>query len=333
MESRHVPAVYCRNLIAQLCEEEGIDWDDCLAGTSILASHLESDNDFTTHSNQLKVYERVAALSTNPGIGFRLGIQSGFGDQGLLGALLYTAPNVYTAFEKLERYIDVIGGMLSYRVERRADQLLLTCAVNGPVSMKAHLLAVEESIALWTHLALPVGGLASLTKIIRFDYPQPEHLELYEAHCPDIGLEFSAPQVQIVLSEKVLDLPMPGSNPATFELLDSQCAAQLERITASARRRVQDYLQRSDPQAWTLPEVAEHLHFSPRSLRRHLAAEGISLRSVLDQHRAEMSATALASGKSIAEAALDCGFQSADAFVRAFKRWHGTTPGRFRRHT
>lgn len=329
MESKHVPAIYCRNLIAQLCEEESIEPRRFFAGTTINASHLGNDSDTTTHSNQIKVYERVAALSTRPGFGFRAGAKNQFGDQGLLGALLYTAPSVAVAFTKLEQYIDVIGGMLRYHVSHGGSRLFLTCTINGLVSEAAQRLITEESIAIWNCLALPVGGLQQLTQQIRVDYPRPPHAHLYEEAIPEVEFQFGRPKLQIVLSRDVLDVPMPGSNPPTFELLESQCAAILERISPSLTQKIEQYLQDVPPARWTESAVTEHLHCSSRTLRRWLGEDGTSLRAILDRHRADVARRAFLRGDSVAQVADACGFAGADGFSRAFKRWTGLTPGAY----
>lgn len=329
MESKHVPSMYCRNLIARVREEESIEPADFFAGTAIDVTDLSSDSATTTHSNQILVYERVAALSTHPGFGFRAGATNQFGDHGLLGALLYTAPSVTEAFAKLERYIDVIGGMLRYRMILRGAHVLLACSVNGLVSRPAQQLITEESIAIWKHIALPVGGLEQLTQQIRIDYPRPCHGHLYESLCPGIEFLFNSPRLEIVLPREVLDLPMPGSNPPAFELLEAQCAAILEQISPSFTQRIEHFLTTAPPAQWTQGAVAEHLHCSSRTLRRRLSGEGTSLRSIVDRHRHELAARQLMRGEGVGRVAAACGFESTEAFTRAFRRWTGVTPRAF----
>ena len=63
------------------------------------------------------------------------------------------------------------------------------------------------------------------------------------------------------------------------------------------------------------------------TLQRHLAAEGISFKSVLNDARMGLARTYLDEGRlPIGEIAFVLGFADVSAFSRAFKRWTGRSP-------
>lgn len=82
----------------------------------------------------------------------------------------------------------------------------------------------------------------------------------------------------------------------------------------------------------TLRDTAQTLGLSPRSLQRRLAAIGTSFEEIVDQWR-DRQALALLSGPDggTAQIAARLGYTDASHFIRAFRRWHGTTPSDFRR--
>lgn len=82
----------------------------------------------------------------------------------------------------------------------------------------------------------------------------------------------------------------------------------------------------------TLRDTAQTLGLSPRSLQRRLAAIGTSFEDIVDQWR-NRQALALLSGPEggTAQIAARLGYTDASHFIRAFRRWHGTTPTDFRR--
>ena len=81
----------------------------------------------------------------------------------------------------------------------------------------------------------------------------------------------------------------------------------------------------------SLVTIAEQIGTSPRTLRRRLGDEGASFQALLDELRMSLSDRYLGEEKLTATAvAMLLGFSSASSFHRAFKRWYGTNPERYR---
>lgn len=77
-----------------------------------------------------------------------------------------------------------------------------------------------------------------------------------------------------------------------------------------------------------LPDVAQRLGMSHRTLQRRLRVEGVTFRAVLDAFAFEAAELAL-SVSTLKEASAELGYSEPAAFHRAFKRWTGTTPRQF----
>jgi AraC-like DNA-binding protein len=77
--------------------------------------------------------------------------------------------------------------------------------------------------------------------------------------------------------------------------------------------------------------VARQLNMSARTLQRRLAEEGETYQGLLDRARKETASRYLSrSNLAIGEVAYLLGFSEPAPFHRAFKRWFGVTPERFR---
>jgi AraC-like DNA-binding protein len=77
----------------------------------------------------------------------------------------------------------------------------------------------------------------------------------------------------------------------------------------------------------TATSMAHRLMVSERTLHRRLAAEGTTLRAVLDETRCALALAMLNEDQSpIKEVASALGFSSARSLHRAYRRWTGTTP-------
>ena len=77
--------------------------------------------------------------------------------------------------------------------------------------------------------------------------------------------------------------------------------------------------------------IADQLGRSGRHLIRRLADEGTSFKLLRDTLLRERAEQALRDGRRVADLAAELGFSDESACAKAFKRWTGETPARFRR--
>jgi AraC-like DNA-binding protein len=81
----------------------------------------------------------------------------------------------------------------------------------------------------------------------------------------------------------------------------------------------------------TLVKVARKLHVTPRTLQRRLQENGASFAALLTEVRRAQAERLLGhTSRPVADIAEAVGYADAAAFVRAFRGWTGTTPGKFR---
>lgn len=106
--------------------------------------------------------------------------------------------------------------------------------------------------------------------------------------------------------------------------IDRRCDEQFHRCVRTA-------LETSPERYPSLAEVAGGLCVSARTLKRRLRKRGLSYRRLLDEVRLSRGAQLLAQpGLSLETIALRTGYSSGANFSRAFRRWAGVAPGRFR---
>lgn len=100
---------------------------------------------------------------------------------------------------------------------------------------------------------------------------------------------------------------------------DRRALAMAERLQAAP----------ADPAG--LAELARGVGASLRTLQRLFPDEtGLTLEAWRQKARLVAAVALLANGAAVTTAALDCGYDSPSAFIAAFKRQFGVTPGRYR---
>lgn len=138
----------------------------------------------------------------------------------------------------------------------------------------------------------------------------------------------------IVFDDELLRMPCREHDPNLFRFVSAHAEAMLQHearnptTCSQVRRLVLELVERGEP---SLAEVARELATSQRSLQRRLKEEGTSFRDVIDDVRKDLALAYLTDHRmSVSEVAYLLGYSEAGAFVRAFKRWTGKTPGETR---
>jgi AraC-like DNA-binding protein len=117
------------------------------------------------------------------------------------------------------------------------------------------------------------------------------------------------------------------------QVLEAHARIKLQRPTGGGTLgfELQRAILAALPEGARMADVARALHLSPRTLQRRLAQAGSSYREALDGVREEVACRHLEDPSlSLAEVGLLLGFGEASSFHRAFERWTGRSPGRWR---
>jgi AraC-like DNA-binding protein len=171
--------------------------------------------------------------------------------------------------------------------------------------------------------------------LVTFAHPlSPARQAAYQRFfgCP---VQDSDSHIRVRFPLSYLAIRMPHADPGLKALLDRQADALLRALPDSDEfdRALQRVLLRllaeGEP---TLERAAAVLHLSPRTLQRRLAKQGFSWQQWLDRNREQLARQYLGDrALGLSDIALLLGFSEQSAFNRAFKRWTGLPPGKYRR--
>jgi AraC-like DNA-binding protein len=161
--------------------------------------------------------------------------------------------------------------------------------------------------------------------------PRPENPAPYEAFA-DAPITFGAPRNAIVTPAAVLEQSLPQADRHTMQVCERECRLLLARRADSGfAARVGELLMQWPDGIPDMGVAAAALHVSTRTLRRRLAVEGTSYRRLVDGARHARAVEMLSTfGLGVDQIAVRLGYADAAAFIRAFRRWTGATPGAYR---
>ncbi len=143
-------------------------------------------------------------------------------------------------------------------------------------------------------------------------------------------------RIGVELNRASLSLPIPESNQQEFELFRQQCQAKYTLrnenrffLTDQVRRCLQ-----TGSYELRLTDVAKQLNIGERSVRRQLNNEGISFRELKNQYIFQQALNLLKNPDlRIEEISETLGYSETSAFTRAFLKWTGVPPGRYRKRS
>jgi len=193
--------------------------------------------------------------------------------------------------------------------------------------------AIEFGFASIVGLAQRVTGRAGWPRRVRLQHSAPKDLTL---HTKLLGtnLSFEQSADELEFDRSLLELPLETADEGLREVVEAHARELMSRLPAgnTMRARVRSQvceLLRSGPVA--IEAVARRLGIPSRTLQRRLREEGTSFSELVDAVRRELSLRYLGDARiSIQETAFLLAFSDVSAFHRAFQRWTGETPSRFR---
>jgi AraC-like DNA-binding protein len=253
---------------------------------------------------------------------------------GLVGALLQSSRTLGDALGVLARHQRLLADDGLWDIRSGARDLQVSFVVPAAVLAEIGIAPIEMSLGAVLYGARTLTGMKLLPRQATFTFPRPSHAHEYT----DVfgrKLIFGAESNRLTFERAVGDLPITTSAPQLARLLEASVQDRLAALTSGKEwtTGVTEALQvvalRGD---FGAAAVASHLRCSPRTLARRLKEEGTSLRELTDSVRLTTARTLMGRRDvSLEEIASLLGFSEFRAFHRAFVRWTGCSPGKFRK--
>ena len=272
-------------------------------------------------------------LSGDPSLMIRAGQRLGVASYGSFGFALMSCANVREAVRLLIRYEQVLFRP-GWTVHDHQGGLLLRSRLSvGTVAQQqlvtellfSNLVSVGRS--LYGRTVERAEGVE-----MQLSYPKPAHFAIYK-RVFKVPVTFDCEHSKLFLPAQVLDTPVRTANRTEHVVFLQQCEEMLRGLGSAldTTAAVRQLLIESAGDFLDIDQIARRLHVSERTLRRQLEAESTSFRSVLDEIRDLLAREYLVKTElTIAEIAHLLDYAETVSFRRAFVRWNGVTPNRYR---
>jgi len=312
------------------CAKLGLDTREILAAAGLTAAQLDDPDGQVSCDRVAVLWQAALASAHDADLGLQAAVAVPFGAYRVIDFLAASAPTVGEGFVRVARYFPLINPTLELRIHEAATEVAVELAAHEPAALPRPL--AEFVLAVTFLHCRRASGREWPLRRATFAFPAPADPA---AHARVFGapVRFGQPRTELVLARDVWQLP---SHNASLELLrtledhaDRLLANQRAReLEARVARVLAEELRGGDP---SLVHVARRVGMSARTLQRRLADEGVSFADLVDRTRREFAEDYLRDRSlALSEIAYLLGFSEQSAFTRAFQRWHGTSPSRYR---
>lgn len=275
--------------------------------------------------------ENLVALTQEPSIALRLGSSMHLGTHGLLGHAILSSRSLRQAAGLLIQYSPLHGAQGKIQLAFTGEKAVLTFEPPFEVEGAPHFMVELFFAGVLTALRQLIGPLPDDCRV-ELSYTPQMSAEVYRRYF-GTQVSFGHDLNRFVGPNERVDQPLSAAEIPVADMYRLQCerllrdmdtagglGAEVRRMILGARGRFPG-----------MEEAAKRFNMSERTLRRRLAEENASYRTIVDDVRNYLAREYLKETPlTVADVASLLGFDDVANFRRAFRKWNDCSPQVFR---
>jgi len=328
----HLPVTY-PVIYLQIAQERGVSQAQVLAHAQINPQIFAQATGRISSQEYERLVAAVIELVGNQGLGLEVGARQPLTAHGSLGYALMSATTVAEAVKILQRFWHVRGRGVNLRYIEDPQDLVFSIYCQYPMHPEVEKVLLEAVLSgVYYGLRFLLAGVP-LEAELHFAMPQPDYLAQLE-HLQLPTIYYGQAITQLKVPKTILQQVIKTANPEALSMAIAQCERELALLPSIEQDVVMmvNILLQANEQGYLTPtQVADRLHISERSLRRHLQQQGTNYQQLLETARQRDAQQLLRQTQAeIQLIAQRLGYNNPANFTRAFKQWTGKTPREFR---
>ncbi|TCM66804.1 AraC-like DNA-binding protein [Acinetobacter calcoaceticus] len=277
-----------------------------------------------------ELYEQARQLTGCNHLGLLVGQSVGLANIGPLRFLVLNAATLRDAIQSLFHYSRLWYKGLHFILNEDEDYAGIRVFIDGDIPSKeqfqtGYLVAIVSIMKL-------IGGDCWRPTLIRLSYPKLASAHLYEDffQCP---VWFGQSQCEILFPQAQLDQKRVGHDQQLDHFLRDHLTELEGHKGVDIKAQVCQIIEALLPHGGcTIERVAAYFSIHRFTLYRYLGEYQTTFEILLEQTRKNIAIELLKNNNIlIMDVANQLGYEDQANFTRAFKRWYGLTPGRWRK--
>ena len=314
----------------EFCKLYELDPNSMFARVGLPENILKQAEGVISYRRFLRLLELSAEQSNEPLFGLKFGLFQGVSVLGPLLYLIRNCQNFGEALNELQQFFHLHMGAAQLEFSQKGELAHLAYHVLDPT---------QPGIKQGKELALGVGyqllrtllGKSWQAKSISIEHSPQDSLKKYTQLLGQTPA-FNQTESGIFIDAKTLREPLVNADPELHYLMKKHLHSMEELSTQELPAYVEYLLRNLLAQGQAnIEKVTQCMAMSKRTLQRRLAESDTSFKELLDQTRRVMAHRYLNDSRlQISQVADLLGYTSLSAFTRAFIRWHGFPPSRWK---
>ena len=309
--------------------ELGVDSNAVLRSVGIEpAMFSDPDNDlpFATVGKLVSACVKATACES---FGLRTGARRNITSLGLTGLVSRHASTVRDALQIISNSIQTSNTGVATMLDVRGQIALFLYVVTAP-NIESSDQIVDAGIAVIVNAMRQLCGPPWMPYRVRLTRDPPRDRTPF-AQFYKVPIEFGALTAGVIFDAAVLDWPVRDRDPDYAKILAPLLVEAVANAEGDFVSAVKSVLRtRIGAGSLTRDSACRALGLNARTLAHRLEAFGVTFSGLTDEVRFDAAQSLLLKDRRIGEIAAELGFAEPSAFIRAFKSWSGTTPGRWR---
>jgi len=318
-------------LIAQAVDSYGVD-SECLfksAGID-LADIKKNETRFLT-SQMTDAWQKSVLKTQDPYIAIRVAKLFKSTSYSALGMAMAASRNVYDAIKRCCRYSHFVSEGTMASLEETDHEVAFVLSANPEFKSLTHIYGISATLCCMYQSFRELSGNSLRVKAIHFEqtFESKKPFENFFS-CP---VYYGSNSNKMVFDKKQAFTDQVFSNCELSSSLDEWIEGYLTRIRQDRlSNRIKKYFtEHMGHTQLDISDVACHLAMSIRMLQRKLHQEGTTYKQLLNDFKKARAIKLITQHKlPLSQVSLLLGFNDQSNFTRAFKRWTGTTPYKYR---
>jgi AraC-like DNA-binding protein len=254
----------------------------------------------------------------------------------IVGYVILSCRSAEQALERLAGYAPLLNEGLAVSIRREPGTTTCLFGAAEGVDSFLHRSPRQTVETLAAGIVLTLARMTTRPPIplaVTFRHTAP--LSIAE-HTRLLGpvVRFDQAENAVAYPTSALAAGLLSADPSLLEAFEGDARRRLEQLEShgAVSGRVQAIVAaRLKGEVPSLARVASELAMSERSLQRSLSEEATSYREIVDAVRKDLALSHLSRpGRSASDVAFLLGFSEPSAFTRAFRRWTGSSPSKFK---
>lgn len=316
--------------IPAVLRELGVDADSIIQAVGLRLQVFENPENTIPIQTLGRLVSRCVAATNCEHFGLLVGHRQTTSSLGYVGLLAENSPDVRTALNNLARYLHLHDEKSVLTLELTKSNARVGYTTRDLMIPSINQI-VDGNIMSTVNIMRRMCGEAWRPIEVMLPRPRPRDVTAYLSFF-EAPVNFGAENGAVVFRADWLNRPVAGANPLLRRLLETHIQMLDARLNGGLSERLKRLVRTLIGTRQCSLEIAAHLfNMNPRMLSRSLEREGVKFREVVDELRYEVARHLLAATSlSLTEIAASLDYSESSAFTRAFRRWSGRLPSKWR---